>query len=163
MYLLKKLAGLVIFLIVFYSAKAQKQEPDEHFHDHHSNEIAVASTSVYLLGEKEFALGLHVHYVYNIPNTKFGLGVGYERIFDDHNHNLLGIIGSYRPIEHLNLNLSPGLKYQKFSLSTVEFAIHVETSYEFEIKNFHLGPVAGIAFSPGDFHIGLGIHLGIGF
>lgn len=161
--MLKKLSCSLFFLILFSSLSAQDAHLDGHFHDHHSNEIAFAATSVYILGEKAFAPGIHAHYVYNIPHSKFGFGLGYERIFDDHNHNLLGVIGSYRPVSQWSINLSPGVLYKKFRASDLEPALHLETAYEFELKNFHIGPVAGIAISPDDYHIGVGIHIGIGF
>lgn len=53
-------------------------------HDHHRNEIGVANAPVYFINEKQFAYGLHVHYIRSIPNSKFGIGLGYERIFDAH-------------------------------------------------------------------------------
>ncbi|MEO5907479.1 MAG: hypothetical protein ABIQ11_12180 [Saprospiraceae bacterium] len=45
----------------------------------------------------------------------------------------------------------------------VAFALHAETAYEFELSNFHLGPVLESAYDPEDFHISLGLHTGIGF
>jgi hypothetical protein len=53
--------------------------------------------------------------------------------------------------------------YEKFRASDFEPALHLETAYEFEVKNFHIGPVAGVAVSRDDFHIGFGIHIGFGF
>lgn len=161
--MLKKSFSTLFFLTLICSLFAQDPDHEGHFHDHHSNEIAIAATSVYILGEKEFAPGLHAHYVYNIPHSKFGFGVGYERIFDDHNHNLLGVIGSYRPVSQWSINLSPGVLYKEFRASDFEPALHLETAYEFEVRNFHIGPVAGIAISRDDYHIGVGIHIGIGF
>jgi hypothetical protein len=39
----------------------------------------------------------------------------------------------------------------------------IETAYEFEIKNFHVGPAFEFAYDPEDFHISLGLHCGFGF
>jgi hypothetical protein len=155
--------GTAIFLLACIGVNAQEILHTGHSHDHHSHEIALSPTSVYLIGEREVVFGLHAHYVYNLPHTNFGLGIGYESIFDDHKHKLLGVIGSYRPFEHLNINVSPGIKYEKFDFLAVNFAIHVEAAYEFEFGNFHLGPVAGVAISQGDYHLGIGVHLGIGY
>jgi hypothetical protein len=41
--------------------------------------------------------------------------------------------------------------------------LHIETVYEFEINDFHIGPVLGLGYDPEDYHIGLGLHLGYGF
>jgi len=158
-----KICCFLFLLMRCFSGSAQELVISEHQHDHHSHEIAVAATAVYLIGEKEFAPGYHAHYLYNIPHSKFGMGVGYERISDDHDHQIIGIVANYQPIEHVNLSLSPGVLFSGQNQSSIKFAIHAEASYEFEIKNFHLGPVAGVAFSPGDQHIGFGIHLGYGF
>ena len=35
--------------------------------------------------------------------------------------------------------------------------------HEFELQNFHLGPVIGIAYEPEDYHLSLGIHIAYGF
>lgn len=113
--------------------------PGTRNHEHHKNEIGMANAPAYFIKEKIFAYGLHLHGVRNIKNTKFGFGLGYERIFDEHKHNTIGLVGSYRPIEKLCLNISPGLTFEDGS-KTGRFALHLECSYEFEIKNFHIGP-----------------------
>lgn len=131
-------------------------------HEHHKNEIGIANSPVYFTKEKVFAYGLHFHYVRNITKTTFGLGIGYERIFDEHKHNTFGLVGTYRPIEGLSFNVSPGLTFEDEN-KTARFALHLETAYEWEIKNFHIGPVFEFASDPEDFHISLGLHLGYGF
>lgn len=155
---------LVISLIFSLNTFAQDLHEHEHEHEcsHHANEIAVASTYVYFPGEKAFAPGLHFHYVRNIPGTRFGLGVGYEKIFDEHSHNTIGIIGSYRPVDKLSLMLSPGITLGTHE-KTAGFSVHFETTYEFVYKMIHFGPVAGIGWDGEDYHIGGGIHIGIGF
>lgn len=45
-------------------------------HEHHRNEIGLAVAPVYFIKEKEVTLGVHFHYVHNVPSSKFG--VGYE-------------------------------------------------------------------------------------
>ena len=40
-----------------------EHEKKEHQHDHHKNEIGVANSPVYFIGENELAYGLHIHYV----------------------------------------------------------------------------------------------------
>jgi hypothetical protein len=131
-------------------------------HDNHKNEIGIANSPVYFINEKQFNYGLHLHYIYNISKSKFGIGLGYERIFDEHEHSTFGMIGVYKPIEKLSLSLSPGLTYEN-EVTEPNFALHTEATYEFEINDFHFGPVLEFAYDKEDFHISLGIHCGIGF
>jgi hypothetical protein len=119
-------------------------------------------TRQYFLREKIFTYGLHLHYIRALHNSKFGFGFGYERIFDDHQHQTIGFVSTYRPIDKWSINLSPGLTFEKDN-KTPNFALHAKTSYEFEFKNFHIGPAFEIAYDPEDYHISLGLHLGYGF
>ncbi len=93
----------------------------------------------------------------------FGIGLGYERIFDEHKHNTFGVVASYRPIDPLSLNLSPGVTYEGSESDHLDFALHVEATYEFEISNVHIGPVFEFAYDPEDYHLSLGLHIGYGF
>jgi len=76
------------------------------------------------------------------------MGLGYERIFDDHKHQTIGIVGTYRPVNLLSINVSPGLTFENNDASELRFALHLESSYEFELGNFHLGPVLEFAYDP---------------
>ncbi len=154
---------LIAFILVQslnVTAQQTSEEPGHH-HDH-KNEIGMANSPVYFVNEKVFTYGLHLHYIRSVSETPFGLGLGYERIFDEHKHNTISIVGSYRPLEQLTLIASPGLTFES-NESSGKFALHIESSYEFELGNFHLGPVAEIAYDPEDYHMSLGLHLGYGF
>lgn len=151
---------LLLFLIISNIVMAQEHE---HEHDHHRHEIGLGNSPVYFVNEKTLAYGLHLHYIYNIPHSKLGMGLGYERIFDEHQHNTIGVVGNYRPIENLSFSFSPGITFEENSLSHSMFALHFETAYEFELKNMHLGPVFEVAYDREDVHISLGMHIGIGF
>lgn len=158
---------ILLFISISFPANSFAQTPPkvkehEHTHEHHRNEIGIANSPVYFLKEKSFSYGLHIHYVYNIQRSKFGVGLGYERIFDEHQHNTIGIVGTYRPTERLCLNVSPGLTFEANSTSPL-FALHLESSYEFEIGNFHIGPAFEFAYDPEDYHLSLGLHIGYGF
>ena len=156
--MIMKTVYFIIFLASVQTLTAQGPvDPD-----YHKNEIGIAISPVYVLKEKEFAYGLHAHYIRGLKETKFGIGVGYERIFDDHNHNTIGVILSYAPLEHLNMSLSPGITFND-NVSELNFGVHLETLYEFEIGFFHIGPVAEYAYSVEDYHVSLGIHFGFGF
>ncbi len=138
-------------------------EANHHHHEHRKNEIGIANAPVLFVKEKVFSYGLHLHYIRHIKGSKFGIGAGYERIFDKHGHNTFGLVANYIPIDKLRLIVSPGITFEDENHNSPEFALHLETSYEFEIKSFHLGPVFEFAYDPEDFHISLGLHLGIGF
>jgi len=140
------------------------QSPDSHLDsDNHKNEFGIANSPIYIINEKEFAYGLHAHYIRSFNETRFGIGIGYERIFDEHKHNSVGVILSYAPIEHLAISLSPGIIFNDNNASDLHFGLHFETLYEFEIGIFHVGPAAEFAYSADDYHISLGVHLGFGF
>ncbi|MBL7927335.1 MAG: hypothetical protein JNK61_10550 [Bacteroidia bacterium] len=163
-----KIAFLIIALLFCFSVNAQNQLTDTNYlehkhHDHHKNEIGVANAPVYFIKEKVLTYGLHVHYIRKIDHTPFGIGAGYERIFDKHGHHTFGIVGSYMPIDKLSFIVAPGITFEDEAINSPDFALHLETSYEFEINNFHLGPVFEFAYDPEDFHISLGLHIGLGF
>lgn len=161
MKLLLKLKLIFFFFLIFLGKNLFAQDHSDDHHDHHKNEIGIANSPVYFVREKEFAYGLHIHYVHNIGESKFGLGLGFERIFDQHKHNTIGIIGSYRPIAPLSFNASPGITFE--DNGGINFALHLETAYEWEISNFHIGPALEFAYDPEDIHISAGLHIGFGF
>jgi len=165
----------ILLSIIFFCLSRQVNAHDIHTdtlqhkdkktnnHEHHKNEIGVANSPVFFIKEKVFSYGLHIHYIRNIKKSKFGLGAGFERIFDKHGHNIFGLVASYRPIEKLRLNISPGITFEDENPSKPNFALHIETAYKFEIENIHLGPVFEFAYHPEDFHFSLGLHIGFGF
>lgn len=138
------------------------EEGEVHQHEHPDSEIGIGNSIVYFAKEKEYAYGFHIHYVKSIPNSKLGIGFGYERIFDDHGHNTFGPELVYRPIEMLSVSLSPGVILED-EHPEAKFAAHIETSYEFELHNFHIGPTIGFAYDKEDHHFSIGIHIGYGF
>ncbi len=155
---------LVMTLIV--AANAQEIKIDDHsenHHEHHKNEIGIANSPVYFFKEEVFAYGLHMHYLHKLSESKFALGIGYERIFDEHKHNTFNFVGSYQPIDNLSFNLSPGIAFEDHAGSGVNFALHVETLYEFAINDFHIGPLIEFAYDAEDYHISIGLHIGFGF
>jgi len=161
-----KLVIIPLVLMVIFSLKLSAQTKENQdkklTHENHQSEFGIAFSPVYFTNEKDIAFGMHVHYVYNIPNSKVGLGLGYERIFDQHKHNTFGLEAIYRPVEKLSLSLSPGLTFEEND-SKPNLALHFETSYEFEVGEFHLGPAFEFAIDQEDIHLSLGVHLGFGF
>ncbi len=128
----------------------------------HANEIGIANNPTYFLKEKEVTYGLHIHYLRSIAKTKFAYGVGLENIFDEHKHFTISAVGSYRPVDKLCLIVSPGVTFEKEAKGGM-FSFHSEASYEWELKYFHIGPAAEVAYDPEDYHISLGIHVGFDF
>jgi len=161
---LKYILTLALMLsLMSLIAQKSKDIGEQDHHEHHKNEIGTAISPVYIVNEKELSYGLHIHYIHKISETKFGLGIGYERVFDEHKHNTIGIVGTYRLIEELSLNLSPGITFEDSDASNLNFALHIESTYEFEISNFHIGPLLEFAYTPEHYHISLGLHIGYGF
>ena len=136
-------------------------DESEHEH-HHVHEIGASVAPVYFTKADELSFATHFHYTYNFPHTKFGLGLGYERIWDEHKHNFVGLELSYRILHPLSINFSPGLSFEDEHKEDKEFAFHFETVYEFEFNSFHIGPVFEMAYHPEDFHVSLGVHIGLG-
>ena len=154
---------LWVLLIAFgQNVFAQDEDHTEHDHGHH-NEIGIANAPVYFIKEKEVAYGLHFHYLHTINHSQFGIGLGYEQIFDEHQHRIIGLIGSYRPVDKLSINISPGVTFEGEDTSHMNFVLHLEATYEVEFHDFHLGPVFGFSYDPEDYHISLGVHVGYGF
>lgn len=106
---------------------------------------------------------MHLHYIHMFQGTKFGIGAGIERIFDEHGHNTFGLIACYRPIDNLSLMFSPGAVVESANPDELEFAWHAEASYEFAINDFHIGPALDFAYAAEDLHLSLGLHVGYGF
>jgi hypothetical protein len=152
----------IIFILFFINKLLFAQTNNAKPHEH-TNEIGLSNAPVYFVKEKTFTYGLHLHYVHSIPNSKFGLGLGYEHIFDKHKHTTYGIVAAYQPREAWTINLSPGITVEENNYSVLKFSTHLETSYEWEYKNFHYGPAFEIAYDPEDIHLSLGLHIGFGF
>ncbi len=157
--------GLKLFLVLLFgliTTSIYSQET-EHEHDHHKYELGVANSLVYFDGENKFAYGFHMHLVRNIIHSKFGYGIAYERIFDEHKHNTIGTVGIYNPIEPLHISITPGVSFEDSEPSDLKFAFHAEASYDFDLGDFHIGPLLEFAIDPEDYHISLGLHIGYGF
>jgi hypothetical protein len=155
------LKSFLVFLFGLFTTSLFSQEIN-HDHDHHKYEIGVANSLVYFAKEKEYAYGFHLHLVRNIVDSKFGYGIAYERIFDEHKHNTIGILGSYNPTKSLHISIVPGVSFEDSEPSNLKFAFHAETSYDFDLGEFHVGPLLEFAIDPEDHHFSVGLHIGYG-
>ena len=104
-----------------------------------------------------------MYLIHRIANTKFGLGLGYKRIFVEHAHNMIGAVGNYYPVKTWSVNVTPGFMFEDESPSDLHFALHLETGYEFEISAFYMGPALEVAYTPEDIHISLRFHVAYAF
>ncbi len=100
-------------------------------HEHHKNELGIALAPVYFINEKESSFGLHIHYIHHLDDSEFGLGLGYERIFDEHEHNTIAATVNYRFTDRLSPGVSPGITFEGGDESEGNFALHLESVYEF--------------------------------
>ncbi len=159
----KTIILLFIFINQFSGLLAQEHESENDQEHEHQHEIGASIGPAYFINDDEFGLSTHIHYVYNLTNSKFGLGSGYEHIFAEIKHSFVGAEFNYRPIHQLTLNLSPGIVFEGNQNVSRDFGLHFETSYEFEIGAFHIGPVAELAWHSNDYHVSFGAHFGLGF
>ena len=144
---------------------AQNKEEEEDHHHHHKNEISVATGIVPLVAEDKLTAGFHLHYIKGVgKNSRLGLGVGFETIIDEHKHYTLSAVLQYRIYKGLILATAPGLLMRKEnSANVLQFAQHIEIAYEFELGDFHIGPVAELGIELTGIHYMGGIHFGIDF
>lgn len=144
-------------------AIAQSDREPHHGHQHHHNEIGMANAMVLLAAETEFAYGLHMHYTHVIRHTKWLAGFGFEHIFDEHRHQAYSTVVAFRPTGPLTFSAAPGLATEGGNFRQARFTLHIECTYEWELGDFHLGPMAEAAYEAEGMHFALGAHLGVGF
>ena len=155
------LVSILIFITTLLYSKEYDYDTEHH---HPDNELGFSNGVVYDLSEKEISYGLHAHFIKTISKSdKIGLGLGYERIFDDHKHNAVSVILLYRPLENFSVNFAPGVSWLSTKSNSVKPSMHIEGLYEWQLGNFHLGPLTGIAFNTEDFHASVGLHIALGF
>ena len=153
------------------AARAGEGHAHEHEHAHtpahahnHRFELGVSAGLVYVPEEQELAASGHVHVVVAIPGTIASLGLGYERLFDEHAHNTIAVVLHCRVTERFSLTLSPGLTFDDDDPGDLAFTMHIEPTYDLLVwKNLHLGPSLGAAADPGGLHLTAGVHVGLGF
>ena len=131
----------------------------DHTHDHDYGELAIVPGATYLVEDKEFAFGLHLHGLVSVGES-WAIGLGYERIFANHAHNSLGLVVQYNITHHWSVAAAPGIAFDEHEVGP---AIHIETAYSFKLGPLHWGPALEGAFDMHDSHFTLGAHAGFGF
>lgn len=160
---------LVSILCTSVSAAASE---NTHEHDHnqagypthdHTLELGVSPGLVYLPAEDTFTAGLHMHLLASLGASRWSVGVGLERLFDQHAHNTLGFVAQYRIWDTWGIAIGPGLTFTDEDPTALEPSLHIETMYEFVLADFHVGPSVEFAADPEEIHLTLGLHFGVGF
>lgn len=145
---------------------AQNQHNHEnHMHtDVHKYHIGFGGAATHLKGEPGLAPGAHLHVIRQFGHqNRWGLGLGYEAIFDEHMHNGINLLVNYHLAKHLSVNAGPGIIFAEHDGETERKpAFHTEAVYEFNVGKFHIGPMAGFGFDKEDTHFSIGIHVGLG-
>lgn len=153
---------LALFLLSFFANGQNIHDEHHDEHDHAGFELGVGTGAFYLVQEDEWAPGAHLHAMYNVH--KFGFGLGYEMVFADIKHFGLGLLLAYRPVERLELAVSPGILFENAETGKNLFALHLEAIYSWEIGDVgHIGPVLGYGIAGEDQHLMLGVHFGFDF
>lgn len=152
-----------------HSVHAEVEPADDDGHDHgvanycaHRLEVGLSPGLVYLLDESEFTFGLHMHVVARLGESRWGLGVGLERLFDDHGHTTASLVVQLRLIAGWSAILAGGVTLEDGEGFSPLPSLHIETTYEWEIGPMHLGPSLELAIDSEDMHVTLGMHIGFG-
>ena len=107
---------------------------------------------------------MYFYYIRSVSDSRLGLGLGFDRIFDEHKYNTMSIVAAYRLAKRFGLNISPSIIFEDESgIKESNVVLYFEAVYEFGFKNFHVGPAAELAYDPEDYHLSLGVHIGFGF
>ena len=151
-----------LFLVAPVSIFAQI---DGHADEHqHPWELGGALGAVYSIKESHIAPGLHAHLLKNLGEEKrFGVGLGFETILDEHHHLNFGIPLNYNTMNGFVFTATPGVLFKRELEWEMDPSVHVEILYEFTFEHYHLGPMVEIALAANDYHFMLGFHVGFGW
>ncbi|MBL4578624.1 MAG: hypothetical protein JKX74_09135 [Flavobacteriales bacterium] len=158
-------AILTISAVIAFTVNGQTQDTEDNDHHDHRNEISLATGIVPLVAEDELTAGFHFHYIRGIGSTnRFGIGIALETIIDEHKHYTASVVFQYRIYKGLILGYAPGLLMRKEDSENIfQLAHHIETAYEFELGEFHIGPMAELGVEVIGVHYMFGIHVGMDF
>lgn len=131
--------------------------------EYYKHELGAAGSIMRSKTDKEWNYGVHAHYVYFVKEGRLGVGLGYERIFNDDTDQTVGLVGAYRPIYPITVMVLGGVTFDNDAKTNSRFASQVEIIYEWAFRNLHFGPTVSYGYYTDDSRYGLGIHIGIGF
>ena len=135
----------IIFLSITILSFLLGQEEHDHHDEHgHHKELSIAFGITPKHENENNKLGVHIHYIK-------GLG----------NHSPYAF-GLYRFESGYSIAYVPGLLFADEE-NAMQFTQHLEFCYEFEYKQYHIGPQFDIGIEGKESHYSVGIHLGIDF
>jgi len=154
----------IIFLSLTILSLLLGQEEHDHHDEHgHHKELSIALGVTPGHDNENSKIGMHAHYLKGVGNhSPYAIGISLETIFDKHKHNSVGLVGLYHFQSGFSIAYVPGLLFVEHE-NEIQFAQHLELCYEFELKQFHLGPQFDIGIEEDGFHYSYGVHLGIDF
>ena len=164
-----KTSGLIFFglLLTCLSAHAQELKGDSLLKDglrkEGKNEIAMSTGPFYSIGEGSVLYGLMIQYIRKIRNSRFGLGLGYEKLWDRNKHSTVGLVGVCRPVENLAISALVGVTYLSQPESNSTFGVHTEIAYRVQWKYLLVGPFSELGYSNKSAHVSIGIKAGLKF
>jgi hypothetical protein len=155
-----------IFLLFSFFISAQDYH-NHHEHEHtdlHKYHIGFGVAATHITGESGIAPGIHVHFIRQLGNqNRWGLGLGYEGILDEHFHNGLNLLVNYHLLEHLSINAGPGIIFSGHDGEReISPGFHTEIIYEINLGKLHVGPMAGFGIDKEETHFSVGVHVGLG-
>ena len=165
----------ILYTILSFQILAQDNDHDheneehDHKHDHfHKNELGISLSPTIYLNEGEVSLGAHMHYIHRIGDSRFGAGLGFEAVFDDHKHRTFSTVFQWSPTYRTHICVAPGFVIAEHEhMGDLEkeyhWACHFEVIREFHLGPIDIGPFFEWALEEEDQHIGIGVHVGIPF
>lgn len=164
---------IILILLLVFPVFSFLNAQDGHHHTHndhrhsdyhsHKSEIGIAIGPGINISESEWAVAFHFHYLRSFgKNERFSTGPGFEAFLDDHRHlSFLWSLG-YRPVHPLYFGISPGFSFEPGHSDhmELEYITHFEVLYEFELENFHFGPMLEYATGKEDSHLVTALHIG---
>lgn len=151
-----------VFLItssLFFSTFTFAQQ--SHQHNHQQHEVGVSIGGAYGIEHREWAPVIHAHYFRSFtPHSRWAFGGGVEYIPGDEQHAEVAAGVRFEPIDKLQLSLMQGISIAE----KTRFSVHAEVIYEvLHWGNFHMGPVAGYAWTKDHSHCSVGLHFALAF
>lgn len=152
---------VLVILCADLKVKAQENHKKHECGGHPRNELGLGASAAYEVNHREWAPSFHLHYFRALtPHSRWALGGGIEYMKEEKRHFEIGLGVRYELIEKLHLTVVPGVTVT----DKARFSVHSEVVYEvLHCGRFHLGPVAGYAWSKGHAHCSIGLHTAIGF